>query len=29
MEAEAESAEGGTWTSYHRIFERFFYKGKT
>ena len=28
MEAEDESAEGGTWTSYHRVFERFFYKGK-
>jgi 3'-5' exoribonuclease len=28
MEAEAEASEGGTWTSYHRVFERFFYKGK-
>jgi 3'-5' exoribonuclease len=29
MEAEAEASEGGTWTSYHRVFERFFYKRKT
>ena len=28
MEAEAESAEGGTWTSYHRVFERFFFRGE-
>ena len=29
METEDLPAEGGTWTSYHRVFERFFYKGKT
>ena len=29
MEAEDLPAEGGAWTSYHRVFERFFYKGKT
>ena len=28
MEAEAESAEGGTWTSYHKVFERFFFRGE-
>ena len=28
MEADDPSAKGGTWTSYHRVLERYFYRGR-